>query len=154
LLRLAVRVGADLRREGFEARTVTVKLRDHRFRTRSAQRSLALPITSDRAVFRVARLLLRRLRRAQAAPVRLLGIGLSHFEGRDAEATQLGLFDAPPSGPQPGGAEAPVVEDARDRALTAALDRIRSRFGAGAIVPAELLDRRRDPGPRVEEDPI
>jgi hypothetical protein len=44
-------------------------------------------------------------------------------------------------------------EDARDKALTQALDRIRARFGAASILPAGLVDRRQDPGPRVEEDP-
>jgi DNA polymerase-4 len=150
LLRLAVRVSADLRRESLEARTVTVKLRDRRFRTRSAQRTLAVPITSERAVHRVARSLLTKLRARDRTPVRLLGIGLSHFEGRDAEAAQLGLFTAD----EPASAEPDVgLEDARDRALASAVDRIRARFGASAILPADLLDPRGTPGPRVEEDP-
>jgi DNA polymerase-4 len=151
LLRLAVRVASDLRREDGQARTVTVTLRDHRFHTRSAQRSLALPITSDRAVFRVSRQLLRKLRQANAAPVRRLGIALSRFEGRHTDAAQLGLFDDAVGAPS--GAEPALVEEPRDRALAAAVDRIRARFGAGAILPGELLDRRRDPGPQVEADP-
>jgi DNA polymerase-4 len=152
LLRLAVRVSADLRAQGLEARTVTVKLRTRDFRTRTAQRALALPIVTEQAVFRVARALLRRLRREHAAPVRLLGIALSQLAGRDAEATQLGLFDtapATPSAPESGA----VVEGERDRKLSQALDRIRERYGARAIGPATLADRRRDAGPRVEEDP-
>ncbi len=165
LLRLAVRVSADLRGQALEARTVTVKLRNRGFQTRSAQRSLPLPITTEQAVFRVARTLLRKLRRTDRSPVRLLGIGLSHFEGKDAEATQLGLFadmpaaGAPPAGPSAtdaSGDNAPADdarEDARDKALTQALDRIRARFGAASILPAGLVDRREDPGPRVEEDP-
>lgn len=169
LLRLAVRVSADLRSQRLEARTVTVKLRDNRFTTRSAQRSLVLPITSERSVFQVARALLRKLRRAQSAPVRLLGIGLSHFEGKDAEAAQLGLFSDPAfaaalATPQAGRgnesvadhdaqADLPPVENQRARSLTRALDEIRARYGASAIVPAGLVVQRHSTGPRVEEDP-
>ncbi len=168
LLRLAVRVSADLRGQQLEARTVTVKLRDNRFNTRSAQRSLVLPITAEQSVFQVARALLRKLRRAQSAPVRLLGIGLSHFEGKDTEAAQLGLFSDPafaaalaPVGSAAGSrsagpeaaAELPPVENDRARSLTKALDQIRARYGASAIVPAGLVDQRNGTGPRVEEDP-
>ena len=157
LLRLAVRVSADLRRQGLEARTVTVKLRDRTFATRTAQRSLVFPIASEQSVYRVARALLQKLRRGGGAPVRLLGIALSHFEGRDAEAIQLGLFGESPPGAvvaPPNRTEDPApVEGDRDRALTRALDRIRERFGAAAIVPATLMDTRGDPGPRVEEEP-
>jgi DNA polymerase-4 len=153
LLRLAVRVSADLRGQALEARTITVKLRDRSFRTRTAQRALPLPIVTEQAVFRVARSLFRKLRRTQRAPVRLLGIGLSHFEGRDAEAAQLGLFDDDAA----RAADTPADdarEGDRERALSQALDRIRARFGAAAILPAGLVDRRQDPGPRVEEEPV
>jgi len=154
LLRLSVRVSADLRKQSLEARTVTVKLRDRTFNTRSAQRSLVLPIAAEQSAFKVARSLLRKLRRSTTTPVRLLGISLSHFEGRDAEAAQLGLFDEAPPVVTTGGADdAGPVEGDRDRALTKALDRIRERFGASAIVPAQLIDRHADPGPRVEDEP-
>jgi DNA polymerase-4 len=157
LLRLAVRVSADLRQQGLETRTITVKLRDRSFTTRTAQRSLDFAVTGEQAVFRIARTLLRRLRRRQSGPIRLLGIGLSHFAGRDAEATQLGLFsdDAPPPrSPDRSAADEEEVseEGVRERALTQAVDKIRARFGSGAIMPATLANRRSDPGPRVEED--
>jgi DNA polymerase-4 len=162
LLRLAVRVSADLRGHALEARTVTVKLRTRDFRSRTAQRALPQPIVTEQAVFRVARSLLRKLRRTERAPVRLLGIGLSHFAGKDAEAAQLGLFDeatlgaTSPRGTGASGDASPPdqpIEGARERALSAALDRIRGRFGAQAIQPATLADRRNDPGPRVEDEP-
>jgi DNA polymerase-4 len=163
LLRLAVRVSADLRGHGLAARTVTVKLRDADFRTRSARRTLEAPIESERSVARVATALFERLRRQRRTGVRLLGIALSHLDApRRARASpvQLGLFapDQParsrvaagtrPSAP--GGEVAPEpIEGERDRALTRALDRIRGRYGAGAIVPAPLVTPR-DAGPRVE----
>jgi DNA polymerase-4 len=153
LLRLAVRVSADLRKQGLRARTVTVKLRDKDFRTRSARRTLRQPIESERSVVRAAHTLLARLREERRVPVRLLGIALSHFES-DAgpgTVTQLALFpghDRPAEG-SPGGDD--PIEGDRDRALTRALDRIRTRYGAESILPARLVDGRDDVGPRVEE---
>ena len=146
LLRLAVRVSADLREQSLRARTVTVKLRDSDFKTRSAQRTLTRPIESERSVARVARPLLRMLRARRRVGVRLLGIALSHFDDDTRPGTaQLTLFEpaavAPPEDP---------VEGAKDRALTQALDRIRGRFGKGAILPASLVEPA-DTGPRVEE---
>jgi DNA polymerase-4 len=149
LLRLAVRVSADLRQLGLRARTITVKLRDKDFRTRSARRTLRLPIESERSVVRAASSLLTRLRADRRVPVRLLGIALSHFES-DAgpgSALQLGLFGNDPPAPL---ADEPV-EGERDRALTRALDRIRGRYGKDSILPAKLIDGKDDVGPRVEE---
>jgi DNA polymerase-4 len=154
LLRLAVRVSSDLRRQARRARTVTVKIKDTDFRTRSAQRTLPAYIESERSVLKAARPLLRQLRGKRRVPVRLLGIGLSHFDD-ESEAlplptTQLGLFAAPPVAPSPL-ATADPEETPRDRALTRALDRIRDRYGSGAILPAGLVDPTHDTGPRVEE---
>lgn len=145
LLRLAVRVSADLRRQSLVARTVTVKLRDADFRTRSAQRTLAQPIESERAVALTARFLLQQMRTRRRVGVRLLGIALSHFGDVVPTTSQLAFFDAPP--PQPPDEP---VESVRDRALTKALDHIRHRYGDESIVPAPLIDRR-GVGPRVEE---
>lgn len=146
LLRLAVRVSADLRKQSMQARTITVKLRDSDFRTRSAQRTLRLPIESERSVAQAAGALLRQLRTRRRVGVRLLGIGLSHFDDGPPESTQLALFEAltPVASDEP-------VEDERDRALTRALDRIRGRYGAESILPARLVDGSHDIGPRVEE---
>jgi DNA polymerase IV len=161
LLRLAVRVSADLRRQALRARTVTVKVKDTGFRTRTAQRTLASYIESEKSVAKAARPLLRQLRRKQKVPLRLLGIALSHFDDEPGAlplpATQLGLFGAEP-GPAaatsgtagPSLAQEPT-ESPRDRALTRALDRIRDRYGSGAILPARLVDPANDTGPRVEE---
>jgi DNA polymerase-4 len=154
LLRLAVRVSSDLRRQARRARTVTVKIKDTDFRTRSAQRTLPAYIESEKSVLKAARPLLRQLRGKRRVPVRLLGIGLSHFDD-ESEAlplptTQLGLFAAPPVAPSPL-ATADPEETPRDRALTRALDRIRDRYGSGAILPAGLVDPTHDTGPRVEE---
>jgi DNA polymerase-4 len=154
LLRLAVRVSTDLRQQGLLARTVTVKVKDADFTTRSAQRTLTSPIESEQSVLKVARLLYRALRGKRRVGVRLLGIGLSHFDGASApggEGTQLTFFAPAPV----RAAEGEPVESARDRALTRAVDQIRSRYGRTAIVPARLVEGPtgtvEDTGPRVEE---
>lgn len=144
LLRLAVRVTADLRADGVRARVVTVKLRDSDFRTRSAQRTLREPIESERSVIQVARPLLRMLRKRRRTGVRLLGIALSGFdEGEHEGLEQLPLFELPAAVDEPS-------EGTKDRALASALDRIRGRFGSASIVPATLIVPQTT-GPRVEE---
>jgi DNA polymerase-4 len=145
LLRLAVRVSNDIRKQGLAARTITVKLRDADFRTRSARRTLARPIESEKAVSRVARRLMERLRAQRRVGVRLLGISLSHFDEEEAPA-QLTFL---PPAVTTANVDDPV-EGARDKALTLALDRIRGRYGSESILPARLLERR-NTGPRVEE---
>ena len=147
LLRLAVRVATDLRQQALVARTITVKLRDSDFRTRSAQRTLVHPIESEQSVARAARTLLRGLRKRRRVGVRLLGIALSHFGEDTPVPVQMGLFPTPPVNPS---ADEPVEGD-RDRALTRALDRIRDRYGQAAIIPARLVDPSRNTGPGVEE---
>lgn len=147
ILRLAVRVATDLRRQALRARTITVKLKDADFRTRSAQRTLATSIESEQSVARAAKALLRGLRKRRRVGVRLLGIGLSHFGDDAPSPPQLGLFPAPAATPQ---SDEPI-EGERDRALTRALDRIRDRFGSTAILPARLVDPASDTGPSVEE---
>jgi DNA polymerase-4 len=129
-----VRVSADLRADELEARTVTVRLRDHDFTTRQAGRTLPAGITSDRAVYTVARELLRKLRGDRWAPARLLGITLSGFE--PPAAVQLALFEEP--------ASAPPVETPRDRRLASVLDAIAARHGRDAVVRGPLVPDERE----------
>ena len=148
LQRLAVRVVADLRGDGLRARTVTVKLRENDFTTRNASKTLDVPVSTERAVFSIARQLFRKLRLKRKLPVRLLGVALSHLDDGDI-IEQLSLLP---------DASTEVSETPRDRALAAAVDRVRARFGAGAVHPASLLaeaapasveDRTETDGPRA-----
>jgi DNA polymerase-4 len=121
LRQLAYRVASDLRGDGLSARTVTVKVRDHAFTTRTASRTLGEPIESDAAIAAAAGALLEELRDRWTAPARLAGVALSNFvPTRDAE--QLTMFDAPQQ-----------VETSRDRALSRAVDRVRAKFGDESI---------------------
>jgi DNA polymerase-4 len=149
LLRLVVRAAADLRREGLRARTVTVRIRDADFRTRQAGRTLPEGVESDRAIHAVALELLVRLRAARRTGARLLGVSLSQLGAAGAGA-QLGLFEAsttspgttPGSRPAEGGQiEGGDIESERDRRLAHAVDRLRDRFGPGAVVPGRIVGR-------------
>jgi DNA polymerase-4 len=134
LLKLVTRAAHDLRHDGLMARTVTVKLRDKDFRTRSAQRTLAESVVSDRVIMKVARELLDKLRAARRVPARLIGVSLSSL-AQDPRANQLALFQpvANPDG-----------ETAKDITLARAVDRVRERFGSKGIVPGALVERRGD----------
>ena len=147
LQRLAVRVVADLRGDGLRARTITIKLRQNDFTTHNASRTLDFPVSTDRAVFTTARQLLRKLRTKRRLPVRLLGVALSQLDDGDI-TEQLSLLP---------DTTRVATETPRDRALAAAVDRVRARFGAGAVQPASLIasaapasveDRTETDGPR------
>lgn len=131
LLSLVVRAAADLRADGMAARTITVRLRDSDFRTRQAARTLDMPVVSDRAIFKVARALLSRLRASRRVPARLIGVALSSL-ARDPDADQLLLFDEP--------ADA-LPETTRDRSLARAVDAVRARFGDDMLLPGTIRDR-------------
>ncbi len=129
LLKLSVSVGRHLRSSDLRARTVTVKLRDSDFRTRTAGSTLPEAIESDGVIYTVAGELLAQLRRKRRAPARLLGVGLSNLVAADG-SDQLGLFG--------GGAG---VETERDRTLARTVDSLKSRFGDRAVVPGGIVKR-------------
>jgi len=120
--------GASLRADGLKARTVTIKMRYADFTDRSASRTVAEPLESDRAIYRVARTLVRQLRAQRRGGIRLLGVGVSKL-GEEAEAEPM-LFE-PPQG----------LESDRDRRLSAATDRLRVRFGREAVLPARVAPK-------------
>ena len=123
LLRLADRAAADLRSEGYRARTIAVRIRDKDFKDRSASRTLPAPVSADRPIAEVALELLAKLRAARRIPARLLGVALSQLT-TDPVEIQDALFpeDAPDR-----------LETDRDRRLSNALDQLRDRFGRDAM---------------------
>ena len=130
LFALSIRVASDLRRQALRARTVTVKIKDGDFQSRSASRTVDVPLESDRAIHGVAMELLATLRKRRRTPARLLGVAVSHFATAE-EGTQLVLFD--------GAMEDAALESDRDRRLSRAADALRERFGPDAIRPGRLL---------------
>jgi DNA polymerase-4 len=128
LLSLVTRAASDLRHDGLTARTITVRIRDRDFRTRSAQRTLVEPVVADRVLMREARALLAKLRIARRVPARLIGVALSSLS-QDPEADQLVLF---------ARSSDASLETERDRILSRAVDRVREKFGRNSILPAAL----------------
>ena len=128
LLQLSCSVGGQLRAKELRARTVTVKLRDHDYRTRQAGSTQPEGVETDRAIFAVAVSLLHSLRHRRRTPSRLLGVGVSNLV-RQVPAEQLDFF---------GGETA--LETERDRTIARAVDRIRDRYGREALRPARVLD--------------
>ncbi|HXT14661.1 MAG TPA: DNA polymerase IV [Gemmatimonadaceae bacterium] len=130
LLALITRAASDLRSDGLTARTITVRIRDHDFKTRQANRTLDRAVISDRVILEVARALFAKLRNARRVPARLLGVKLSSLTV-DATADQLALFES---------RDSRTDETDRDRVLARTIDKVRERFGDKGIVPARLID--------------
>ena len=112
----AERVGADLRRQGRRARTVTLKLRWSDFTTLTRSRTVAQPVqlTDELSGVGVA-LLDELLARERMRPVRLIGLGASNLV---EDAVQLGFDDD---------------ESLRAASVDRAIDTIRGRYGGGAV---------------------
>jgi len=123
LLRLSDQVARRLRTDGFRGRTVTVKLRDFRFRTITRQRAIGIAIDDHGGIFEVARALWRENWKGE--PVRLLGVSVSALEHTSEAQTEL------------------FAERERTKALQEAVDKVRDKLGEASIVPAGSLAHRR-----------
>ncbi len=123
LLGLAEKVARRLRGGGVRARTVTVKVRDATFTTRTRSRTLAVP-TSQSAELYPAAVELLATAWTPPTPVRLLGVGGSGLVAGDA-GRQLDLL---------GGVRWEAAEQVADR--------VRDQFGEGALTRGALLGGR------------
>ena len=135
LIPLVDRAASDLRDSGYQARTVKVRIRDWDFTDRQTSRTLPAPVVSDRAILRVCRELLARLRATRRVPARLLGVGLSNLVTEEPKE-QLALLDAPSA----------TAETDKDRAVAAVVDKLRHKLGDDAVAlgRAPRRGRRRD----------
>ena len=131
LVALVTRAAFDLRSDGLGARTITVRIRDMDFRTRSARRTLPVPVVSDRVLLKVARELLAKLRQARRVPARLLGVAVSSLS-YNPDADQLALFAAK---------QEQNLETERDRVIARTVDRVRAKFGPRSVIPGTLTER-------------
>jgi DNA polymerase-4 len=125
---LTARVAGQLREEQLVGRTVTLKLRHDDFRTVTRRRTLESATDLDAELYGAARELFREafeeVRRRNRG-VRLIGIAATNL-GVAAEAD---LFEP--------------VERQRLRELTAAVDKVRGKYGFGAVTPGSVLRARR-----------
>jgi DNA polymerase-4 len=120
---LSADVGRRLRRGGWSARTVTLRLRYADFETITRQQTLDSGGLSDQVIGGTAMRLLRES--WSGAPVRLLGVGVSGIE----DAAQLDLFS---------------TATERQRRVDRALDSLRSRFGDSSVRRGTAVTRLRD----------
>jgi DNA polymerase-4 len=124
LLALSGKVASRLREDGYRARTLTLKARLANFTTLTRSRTLAEATDLGADVYRVVSELYRGLPGVRRR-YRLLGVAAT------------GLV--------PGGADQlALLRGERRGDLERAVDRIEKRFGAGAAMPATLLERGRD----------
>ncbi len=140
---LLQQAAADLRRAGFCARTLTVKIKDSDFTARQRSRTLATPVQSERVLTTVGLDLLAELRTVRPVGARLLGVGLSSLScgaesaagpARPPRGQQLALFAEDEPAPPPAVPE-PSVESERDRKVTRVFDAVRAKFGDAALLP-------------------
>ncbi len=118
----ALRVAGRLRRAGLKAGSVSLKIKYADFRVISRQETLASKSDDTGEIYRAAA---RLLGRVELRPIRLTGV---HAGGLDERASQLGLFEQP--------------KRERQARLNKSLDAITEKFGANAILPADLLPRK------------
>jgi len=117
LQRLCEAVMRRTRRQHLAARTIQVKIRDHRFRTHTRSRTLRAATSSSQSAFRMAKALLNGwLRENASTPVRLLGMGVSGLQEAEGD-------------PSP---------------LDATVDGIAERYGDAAITRGRALRRSED----------
>ena len=127
LLSQSTRVADRLVAQKLRARTIHLKIRDHRFITETRQCTLAMATDDHREIHRAACRLLAAVE-TDGRKFRLTGVSVAGFEA-PPESVQLDLL-AP--------AEAP-----RNEAVQAVLSAVRERFGHQALFPADAGAERR-----------
>ncbi len=124
VLALSQRVGARLRRDGYRARTVTLKVRLANFTTLTRSRTIDPPTDVAADLYRLTSGLFRALPGSRRR-IRLLGVA------------GTGLVTA-------GEEQLALLRGERWGQVERAMDRIDRRFGRGSAMPATLLERGRE----------
>ena len=130
LLALSERLSERLKAKGVVGDTVTLKLKSAGFRLRTRAQHLIMPTQLAGVLYETGRMLLAR--ETDGTAFRLIGIGLS------------GLSEA--AGDDPVDLIEPEI--ARRAAAERAMDRVRTRFGRGAVIRGKLY-----PGAGQSADP-
>lgn len=124
---LTARVASQLRDEQIFARTVTMKLRHDDFRTVTRRQTLETATDLDAELYLAGRALFRTAFeevRQRNRGVRLIGIAATNL----ATSAEPDLFELPERG--------------RLRQLTAAVDKVRGKFGFDSVTPGTILELR------------
>ena len=120
---LSEQVGYHLRREGFCAQTVRIKLRWSDFSTITRQTTMSLAVDQDGEIFAAACALFDGAWQP-GEPVRLIGVGTSKLT---SGAQQLALWD---------------TRSEKERRLLTAMDELRERYGRPVVQRAGALHRK------------
>jgi len=117
LAQMTEKVGWRLREKKFYAKTVSIKVRFHDFRTITRSHTLNYSFNDDDTIFSEA---LHLLEQIKLQPVRLLGVTVSNFQG----GTQLSLFS---------------TDDQSSSQVTELMDTINRKYSPGAITKGRTL---------------
>ena len=120
---LADQVGGRLRRAGYVARTISLKVRFSDFTTITRSRTLTSPTDVGKELYDTSRTLYEALG-LQRARIRLVGVKAEGLIPADEASRQLALGE-----PELGHREAEL-----------AVDSLRARFGSQAVRPARLVE--------------
>jgi DNA polymerase-4 len=116
---LCEKLASKARRDGIAGRVVTLKLRRTDFRILTRRRTLPDPVQTARTLFAEGRALLTP---ELGTPYRLIGIGMADLV--DAADVAPGLFAA---------------DRTRELNTETTIDRLRDRFGSGAVISGRSL---------------
>lgn len=120
---LCEKVAKQARKEGVAGRVATLKLRTPDFKIHTRRRTLAVPTQTARTLFQVARELLAA--EPKGLSYRLIGAGLTDFV--DGETAGSDMF---------------ADDERRTLKNETAIDALRGKFGAGAVVSGRALKGR------------
>ncbi len=134
LLALAESVSGRLRASRQSAGMISTEIKYNTFKKVSHQTTLLTPTNQTDTIYRTACGLFDEI--WDSTPVRLLGIRSSRLVSCE-EPVQLSLFDLPEVAPSGISRKEPSAH--KKEQLDAALDAIRARYGADAVVRGSLL---------------
>ncbi|MFP4444037.1 MAG: DNA polymerase IV, partial [Spirochaetia bacterium] len=135
-LDLSHQVMFRLLEEGFRSRTAAVKLRLSDFTTHTVRKTVRHWINSSEELYQLALSLFYK-RWDGYTPIRLLGVGVEELESAEVPVQQELFRD----------------DHDRQKTVEEAVLAIRRKFGAGEVVKASLLDKKRKKnGPSASPD--
>ncbi len=131
---LAAKVARRLRKNGLKGSTLALKLRFADRTSKSCQTQLRAQDDNEHVFMPEIRRMISQIWKP-GMRVRLVGVAVSHFE-KD-EVVQESLFDTAPFDASPrdeqGAAKKPSIDAEVGRSLSKATDKVKDRFGEGAV---------------------